>query len=81
MIEYSKVNVTLSDSQLIKLKTAVKNQTRVTLRIRIKMFYRNSLAHELLLATRQAKKLRNAIKNNMSTDKKLSKTQVSSKIM
>ena len=45
------------------------------------MFNGNILAYELLLATRQAKKLRNAIKNNMSTDIKLSKTQVSSKIM
>ena len=81
MIEYSNVNVSLSDSQLIKLKTAVKNQARVTLRISIKMFNGNNLAHKLLLVTRQTTKLRNAIKNNMSTDIKLSKTQVSSKIM
>ena len=42
MIEYSKVNVSLSNSQLIKLKTAVKSQTRVTLRISIKMFHQFS---------------------------------------
>ena len=33
MAEYSKVNVKVSDSQLKKLKSAVKNQTGVTLRI------------------------------------------------
>ena len=37
MLEYNKVNVKLSDSQLNKLKTAVKNQTRATLRMNIKM--------------------------------------------
>ena len=33
MVEYSKVNVKLSDTQLKKLKNAVKNKTRKTLRI------------------------------------------------
>ena len=37
------------------------------------MFSANNLPHELLLATRQPTKLRNAIENNMSTDIKLSK--------
>ena len=37
MLAYNKVNVKLSDSQLNKLKTAVKNQTRATLRMNIKM--------------------------------------------
>ena len=53
MAEYKKVNVKLSDLQLNKLKSAVKNQTGVTLRINIKMFDRNELPHELLLTTRQ----------------------------
>ena len=35
------------------------------------------LPHELLLTTRQTTKLRNAIENNMSTDIKLSKAQIS----
>ena len=38
MVEYNKVDVKLSDSQLNKQKTTVKNQTGVTLRINIKMF-------------------------------------------
>ena len=75
MVEYSKVNVELTDTQLIKLKTAAKNQTGVTLRMNIKMFNGNNLPHELLLTTRQKTKLRNAFENNMSTGIKLSKAQ------
>ena len=33
MVDYNKVNVKLSDNQLKKLKTAVKNKTGTTLRI------------------------------------------------
>ena len=60
MIEYSKVNVKLSDTQLKKLKTAVKEKTGTTLRKSLKMFNRNDLPHELLLTTRPKTKLRNA---------------------
>ena len=76
MVEYSKVNVKLSDTQLKKLKTAVKNKTGTTLRIYLKMFNGNNLPHELLLTTRQKTKLKNAF-NNMPTDLKLSKAQIS----
>ena len=77
MVEYNKINVKLSDTQLKKLKTAVKNKTGTTLRISLKMFNGNNLPHELLLTTRQKTKLRNAFNNNMSTDLKLSKAQIS----
>ena len=77
MVEYSKVNVDLSDTQLKKLKTAVKNKTGTTLRISSKMFNGNDFSHELLLTTRQKTKLRNAFNNNMSTDLKLSRAQIS----
>ena len=77
MVEYSKVNVKLSDTQLKKLKTAVKNKTGTALRISLKMFNGNDLPHELLLTTRQKTKLRNAFNNNMSTDLKLSEAQIS----
>ena len=77
MVEYSKVNVKLSNSQLNKLKTAAKNETRVTLRMNVKMFNGNNLPHELLLTTRPKTKLRKAFENNMSTDIKLSKVQIS----
>ena len=42
-----------------------------------KMFNGNNLPHELFLPTRQTTKLRNAIENNMSTNIKLSKAQIS----
>ena len=42
-----------------------------------KMFDGNHLPHELLLTTRQKTKQRNAFNNNMSTDIKLSKAQIS----
>ena len=77
MIEYSKINVKLSDTQLRKLKTTVKDKTGTTLRMSLKMFAENDLPHELLLTTRQKTKLRNAFNNNMSTDLKLSKAQIS----
>ena len=55
MVEYNKVNVKLSDTQLKKLKTAVKNKTGTTSRINLKIFDGNNLPHELLL-TRQKNK-------------------------
>ena len=77
MVEYNKVNVKLSNSQLNKLKTAAKSQTGVTLRMNIKMCNKNNLPRELLLTTRQKTKLGNEFENNMSTDIKLSKAQIS----
>ena len=59
MVEYNNVNPKLSDSQLNKLKNAVKSETGVTLRMNVKIFNGNSLHHELLLTTRQTTKLRN----------------------
>ena len=77
MVEYSRVNVKLSDTQLEKLKTAVKNKIETTLRMSLKTFNGKDLPHELLLITRQKAKLRNASNNNMSTDLKLSRAQIS----
>ena len=77
MVEYNTVNVKLSDSQLNKLKSAVKNGQRTTLRMNTRMCSANNLPHELLLTTRQTTKLRNAIESNMSTDIKVSKAQIS----
>ena len=56
MVEYTEVNVKLSDSQLKKLKDAVKDNTGTTLRISLKMFNGNDLPNELLLTTRQKQK-------------------------
>ena len=63
MVEYSKVNVKLLDTQLKKLKAAVKDKTETTLRMSLKTFNGNDLPHELLL-TRQKTKLRNVFNNN-----------------
>ena len=76
MVEYTKVNVKLSNSQLKKLKDAVSNNTGTALRINLKMFIGNNLPHELLLTTRQKTKTRNAFNNNASTNIKLSKAQI-----
>ena len=76
MVEYTKLNIKLTNLQLNKLKKAVKNNEEVSLRLSAKKFNENELAHELLLTARQNIKLRNAINNNMSTDIKLSKAQL-----
>ena len=68
MVEYSKVNVKLSDTQLKKLKTAVKDKTETTLRISLNNFNGNDLPYELLLTTGQKTTLRNIFNNKMSTD-------------
>ena len=65
MVEYSKVDVKLTDIQLRKLKSAAKNKTGTTLRMSLKMFDENYLPHELLLTIRQKTKLRNAFNNNL----------------
>ena len=77
MVEYTKVIVKLSDSQIKKLKNAVKDNTGTTLRIYLKMFNGNHSQHELLLTTRQKTKLRNVFNNNRSADLKISKAQIS----
>ena len=76
MVEFTKVNVKLTNLQLSKLKKAVKNNDSATLRISIKNFNKDELPHELLLTTRQSIKLRNVINNNMATDLRLSKAQI-----
>ena len=69
MVGYSKVNVKLSDTQL-------KKQT--ALRIILKMVNGNDLPYELLLTTKQkTKKKRKAFNNNLSTNLKLPKAQIS----
>ena len=77
MVEYSKTNVKLTDTQPKKLKTSVKNKTRTTLRMSLKMFDGDDLPHEMLLTIRQKAKLRNSFNSNMSTDLKLSRAQIS----
>ena len=67
MVGYSNVNAR-SNTQLKKLKDAVKDNTGATLRINLRMSDGNYLPHELLLTTRQKAKLRNAFNNNTSAE-------------
>ena len=75
MVEYGKVNVKLTDTQLRNLKTAIKNKTGTTLRMSLTILDGNDVTNDLLLTTRQKIKLRNVY--DMSTDIKLSKVWVS----
>ena len=77
MVEFSKVSINLSNTQLNNLKTAAKNNKGTALRMDIEMFNGNESPHELLLTARRKRKLRNAFENNMSTDIQLSKAQIS----
>ena len=63
MVEYSKINVKLSHTQLKKIKTAVKNKIGTILRMSLKIFNGKDLPHELLLTTRQKTKLKNSFNN------------------
>ena len=45
MVEYSKVDVKLSDTQLKKLKAVVKDKTGTTLITSLKRFAENELPH------------------------------------
>ena len=71
MVKYRKVNVKLSDTQLKKLKTPVKDKKWTILRMSLKMLTGNDLSHELLLTTRQKTKLKNAFNIKMPTVLKL----------
>ena len=74
MVEYNTVNAKLSESQVNKLKGAVKNKQGTILRMNAKIFNGNNFPHQLIL--RQITKLRNNIENNLQTDIKLSKAQI-----
>ena len=80
MTQYNSLNVKLSNSQLNKLKSAIKNKTDVVLRISSGMVGNSNdntnFPHELLLTNRQVANIRKAFANNLSTDAKFSKTQL-----
>ena len=77
MENYQKARVKLTNTQLNKLKSAVKNKAGTILRLNKKNFEEEELPHELFLTTRQTTKIRNAFANNMLTDIKLSNAQIS----
>ena len=82
MTQYNSLNVNLSSSQLNKLKSAIKNETEVVLRLSSSMIGDNetNFPHILLLTNRQVTNLCKAFTNKSSTDIKSSKTQLSKMI-
>ena len=84
MTQYNSLNVKLSNSQLNKLKSSIKNETDVFLRISLNMVSNSNdntnFPHELLLTNRQVENIRIAFANHSTIDIKLSKTQLSKMI-
>ena len=81
MTQYNSLNVKLSNSQLNKLKSAIKNETDVVLRLSSNMIGRSdnetNFPYKLLLTNRQVANLRKAFAKHTSTNIKLSKAQLS----
>ena len=84
MTQYSSLDVKLSNSQLSKLKSAIRNETDFILRISSNMVGNlndnTNFPHELLLTNRQVENTHKDFANHLSTDIKLSKTQLSKMI-
>ena len=79
MAQYNSLKVKLSDSQLRKLKSVIKNKTEVVLRLSSNVISddKTNFPQKLLLIDRQIANLHNFFANYLSTDFKLSKTQLS----
>ena len=84
MTQYNSLNVKLSNSQLNKLKSAIKNEADAVLRLSSNMIGNSddetNFPHKLLLTNRKVENLRKTFANYLSTDIKLSKTQLSKMI-
>ena len=80
MTQYNSLKVKLPNSQLNKLKSAIKNETDVVLRVSSGMVGNSNnntnFPHKLLLTNRQVSNILKAFANNLSTDVKFSKTQL-----
>ena len=78
MTQYNSLNVKLSNSQLNKLKSAIKSEIEVVLRLSPNMIGESNdkanFSHELLLTDRQISSIRKAFSNNSSANIKSSKT-------
>ena len=78
MTQYNSLNVELFNSQLNKLKSGIKNSTKVTLKLSSNVFGdsndKNNFPHKLLLTNTQVLGLDKVFANNFSANIKLSKT-------
>ena len=81
MTQYNGLNVKLSNSQLDKSKSAIRNETDVILRLSSNIIGNSddetNFPHKLLFTNRQIANIRKAFANHTSTDIKLSKAQLS----
>ena len=75
MTQYNSLNVKLSNSQLNKLNSAIKNESEVVLRLSSNMIGNNetNFPHKLLLTEKQVSSLRKSFANNSSADIKCQK--------
>ena len=77
MTQYNTLNVKLTNSQINKLKSAIKNETEVLIRLSPNMIGDSndeaSFPHKLLLTDRKVSNIRKAFANNSSADIKFSK--------
>ena len=84
MTQYNSLNVSYQIHSLISLKSAIKNETDVVSRLSSNMTGNSddetNFSHKLLLTNRQVTTLRKAFAHYLSTDVKLSKTQLSKMI-
>ena len=80
MTQYNSVNVKLSNSQLNKLKSAIKNEVVLRLSSNIIGDNETNFPHKLLLTDRQVSSLRKSFANNSSAEINLPKTQLSKMI-
>ena len=82
MTQHNSLNVKLSNSQLNILKSAIKNETEVVLRLSPIMIgdRETNFPHKLILTNRQVANSRKSFSNHSSADIKLSKTQLSKMI-
>ena len=84
MTQYNSLNIKLSNLQLNKLKSVIRNETEVFLRLSSNMIGNSNdvtnFLHKLSLTNRQAAMLRKAFANYLSANIQLSKTQLSKMI-
>ena len=80
MTQYNSLNVKLSNSQLNKLRSAIKNGTDVILRLSSNMIANSddeaNFPHKLLITNRQVANIRKMFPSHTSTYIKMSKAQL-----
>ena len=84
MTQYNSLNVKLSNAQLNKLKSGIKNETEVVLKLLSKMIGNSddetNFPHKLKLTNRQVVNVCKAFSNYLTANIKISKTQLSKMI-